>query len=290
MKHLFSSLFVVLVFASCQKEDTTRAEQPLPEQTLTNLSYGSDTAQRMDVYLPAGRTATATKAIIMIHGGAWISGDKADMNPFVPVIKSRLSEYAIFNLNYRLGVAALPPVNAFPAQENDVKAALAFIAGRAAEYKFNADKTVILGASAGGHLALLQAYKNSTPKLKAVVDLFGPTDMAGLYTFYASSPLNQLGLQLLMSGTPTTNAASYQSSSPINFVSSSSQPTLILHGTADPVVPYAQSTALKAKLETSGVYVKMVTYTGAGHGDSWNAATFNDAYDQVISFLKDKNP
>ena len=293
MKKLFSFLIISVVFVSCQRDIVgqggTTPEQPLPEQTLSNISYGSDTAQRMDVYLPAGRTTAVTKAIILIHGGAWISGDKTDMNQFIPVIKSRLSEYAIFNLNYRLGVPAFPPANPFPTQENDVKAAIAFIAGKAADYKYNINKTVILGASSGAHLALLQAYKNASPKLNAVVDLFGPTDMTGLYTFYASSPVNQFGLQLLMSGTPTTNAALYQSSSPINFVSASSQPTLILHGTADPIVPYAQSTALKAKLESNGVYTKMVTYTGAGHGD-WDAATFDDAYNQIINFLKDKNP
>lgn len=290
MKKLFPFLFV-FVFASCQKEvnngGSNTTDQPLAAQTLNNVSYGTDTAQRMDVYLPAGRTTTTTKAIILIHGGAWISGDKTDMNQFIPVIKSRLSEYAIFNLNYRL--AALPATNTFPTQENDVKAAVNFIVGKAAEYKFNLDKTVILGASAGGQMALLQAYKTATPKFKAVVDLFGPTDMAALYTSYASDPLNQTGIQLLMNGTPTSNPSLYQSSSPINFVSTSSQPTLILHGTADPIVPIAQSTALKAKLEVAGVYVKMVTYTGAGHGD-WNQATFDDAYNQIIAFLTDKNP
>jgi acetyl esterase/lipase len=285
MKKLFP-LFFLFVLVACQKETKTD-NQPLAEQTINNLSYGSDTAQRMDVYLPGGRTTTATKAIIMIHGGAWISGDKVDMNQFIPVIKSRLSEYAIFNINYRL--AALPSTNTFPTQENDVKAAVNFILAKAGDYKFNTDKMVILGASSGGHLALLQAYKYSTPKFKAVVDFFGPTDMVGMYNAYATGSINQLGIQLLMNGTPATNASLYQSSSPLNFVSSSSQPTLILHGTADPIVPIAQSTALKAKLETAGVYVKMVTYAGAGHGD-WDAATFNDAYNQVISFLVDKNP
>lgn len=289
MKKLLPLFFVSLLLVACQKEtnQTTTSDQPLAEQTTNNVSYGSDTAQRMDIYLPAGRTTNATKAIIMVHGGAWISGDKADMNQFIPVIKSRLSEYAIFNLNYRLGV--VPSTNIFPTQEADVKAAVAFITGKAGEYKFNVDKTVILGASAGAHLALLQAYKNSTPKFKAVVDLFGPTDMGGLYTFYASSPINQLGLGLLMGGTPTSNAGLYQSSSPVNFVSSSSQPTIILHGTADPVVPYVQSTALKTKLDAAGVSARMVTYAGAGHGD-WNQATFDDAYNQIIGFLTEKNP
>ena len=291
MKKLFPFL-LLFVLAACQKEASNSngngsTEQPLAEQSINNVSYGSDTAQRMDVYLPAGRTTTITKAIILIHGGAWISGDKTDMNQFIPVIKSRLSEYAIFNLNYRL--AALPATNTFPTQENDVKAAVNFIVGKVNDYKFNLDKTVILGASAGGQMAMLQAYKTAVPKFKAVVDLFGPTDMAALYSSYAPNSLNQTGLQLLMNGTPTTNAGLYQSSSPINFVSTASQPTLILHGTADPIVPYTQSIALKTKLETAGVYVKMVTYTGAGHGD-WDQATFNDAYNQIINFLAEKNP
>jgi acetyl esterase/lipase len=287
MKHLFSVLFVSLLFVACQKENNPIEQQPLAEQTMMGVSYGSDTAQRMDIYLPANRTTTVTKAIVIIHGGGWVIGDKAEMNQFIPVIKQQLPEYAIFNINYRLG--AFPASNPFPTQENDVKSALNFIVGKASEYIFNTNKLTLLGASAGGHLALLQAYKNASPKVTAVVDLFGPTDMPAMYSFYASSPVNQLALQLLLNGTPSTNAALYQSSSPVNFVTAQSQPTLILHGTADPIVPISQSTALKTKLETTGVYTKMVSYAGAGHGD-WNTATFADAYVQIVSFLQAKNP
>lgn len=289
MKKFLPVFLLSFVFVACQKETRQPTEQPLAAQTITNVNYAasSDTAQRMDVYLPAGRNTTDTKVLIMIHGGGWISGDKVDMNPYVEVIKSRLPEYAVFNLNYRLG--AFPATNPFPAQENDVRAAVNYITSKAQDYRFNTDKAVILGASAGGHLALLQAYKNPSPKFKAVVDFFGPTDMVGIYNAYASTPISQLAIQALLSGTPATNASLYQSSSPLNFVSAQSQPTLILHGTADPVVPYAQSTALKTKLETAGVSVKMVTYAGAGHGD-WNTATFDDAFNQVVSFLKEKNP
>lgn len=286
MKHLFPLLVTASVLTACQRE-TKADDTALQATTLTNVSYGSDTAQRMDVYLPANRNTTTTKAIVLIHGGGWISGDKVDMNQFLPVIKKRLPEYAVFNLNYRL--AAYPATNAFPTQEADVKTAVNFLIGKADEYRFNPAKTVLLGASAGAHLALLQAYKYNAPVVKAVVDLFGPTDMAALYAAYAVSPVNQFGIQLLMSGTPATNASLYQSSSPLNFVSAQAPPTLILHGTADPVVPLSQSTALKARLEAAGVLVKMVTYAGAGHGD-WNAATFDDAYNQIIGFLNEKNP
>lgn len=282
MKHLFSILFISVFFIACQKEEAV-VEQPLAEQTMTDVAYGSDALQKMDVYLPANRNTTDTKVFIMVHGGSWTSGDKTELNEYIPVFKQRLSNYAIFNINYRLTV--LPSTNVFPAQENDVKAAFQFIKNKANEYKFNIEKLAVLGASAGGQLALLQTYKNSTPKVKALVDMFGPTDMAALYA--SSNTLTQFGLQALLSGTPVTNAALYQSSSPINFVTAQSPPTLILHGALDPVVPIAQSTALKNKLQTMGVTVQMVTYPLEGH--SWTGPSLNDTYDKVAAFLTTYN-
>src|SRR5687767_4111363 len=128
MKQVFSFLFISLFFVACQKESTV-AEQPLAEQNINDASYGTDPGQRMDVYLPADRTTTATKALIVIHGGAWISGDKTEMNPYIPIIKQKMPGYAIFNINYRL--ASLPSTNPFPTQENDVKAAVEFILNKA---------------------------------------------------------------------------------------------------------------------------------------------------------------
>ena len=236
----------------------------------------------MDVYLPANRNTTDTKVFIMIHGGAWETGDKLDFNEYLPVFKQRLPGYAIFNINYRL--ATLPSANLFPTQENDVKAAFTFITGKSAEYSFNPLKLAVLGASAGGHLALLQSFKNTTPKVKALIDMFGPTDMADLYNFYSTDPLTQFGIRALLSGTPSTNAALYQSSSPINFVSAQSPPTLILHGGVDPLVPISESTTLKAKLITAGVAVQMVTYPTEGHG--WTGASLNDTYDRITGFFR----
>lgn len=284
MKKRFSIFFVSLVFIACQKETT--GVQAVAEKTITNVAYASaDTAQRMDVYLPANRNTTSTKVLIIIHGGAWTSGDKTEFNEYIPVFKERLPDYAIFNINYRLGV--LPATNVFPTQENDVKTAFNFITGKSDEYLFNKEKLAVLGASAGGHLALLQTYKNATPKVKALVDMFGPTDMAALYGAYSTSPITQLGLQLLMGGTPATNVAIYQSSSPINFVAAQSAPTLILHGGQDPIVPIVQSTTLKTKLATAGVVATMVVYPAEGHG--WTGASLTDTYNQIVQFLNQNN-
>lgn len=284
MKQLFYSVFVSVFLIACQK-DASETGSSISARTILNVSYGTDTAQRMDVYLPANRSTANTKVLVLIHGGGWSSGDKTDFNEYLPVFKQRLPDYAIFNLNYRLG--SFPSTNAFPTQENDVKAAFEAIMAKAEEYAFNKEKLVVFGASAGAHLALLQSYKNGSPKVKAVVNMFGPTDLVALYNG-AGTPLEQLILQALLSGTPATNAGLYQSSSPVNFVTAQSPPTLILHGAADALVPISQSNALKAKLEAAGVPFQLVVYPTEGHG--WIGANLQDTYNKVTAFLTTHNP
>lgn len=274
---------LLFVFVTgCQKEDT---RQDNAEKTMLDVAYGSDPAQKMDIYLPANRNTTETKVLVLVHGGSWSSGDKTELNEYLPVFKQRLPGYAIFNINYRLG--QLPSTNPFPTQEMDVKAAFDAIVTKAEEYGFNREKMAALGVSAGAHLVLLQAYKNNTPKLKAVVDMFGPTDLVAMYNG-ATTQLEQFILQSLLKGTPTTNAELYQTSSPINYVSAQSPPTLILQGGADPLVAPSQSTALKTKLEAANVPVQMVLYPTEGHG--WTGANLTDSYNKIEAFLKTYNP
>lgn len=284
MKKLFFLFYISVFFVACQKETKTGNTQTL-EKTLLDVSYGSSTEQKMDVYLPANRTATDTKLLIMIHGGSWVSGDKADFNEYLPVFKQRLPGYALFNINYRLG--KLPATDVFPTQENDVKAAFGFIVSKSGEYIFNKEKLAVLGASAGGHLALLQSYKYATPKVKVLIDMFGPTNMVDLYDSL-TDPIERFGLESLMSGTPTANASLYQNSSPINFVTAQSPPTLLLHGGMDPLVPISQSIALKDKLQAAGVPVQMVTYPTEGHG--WTGTNLTDTYNRIAAFLAQYNP
>ncbi len=278
-KLLFFFLIVGLV--ACQKDVSETIASALPAQTFTDLSYGSDAAQKMDLYLPSGRSTDSTKLVIMVHGGAWSTGDKSDFTPFVPTLQQRVSGCAVANINYRL---ATPLTNHFPVQENDMKAAIDFLVQKTGEYHIS-NKIILLGASSGAHMALLQAYKNSSPKVKAVVDFFGPTDMVGMYNAATPGSYSQLGLQLLMNGTPATNAALYQQSSPINFVSAQSPPTIIFHGDADTIVNISQSMALKAKLQNVGVVNELDIYPGQGH-ELWPTPIMNDAFDKMDAFLR----
>lgn len=269
-----------LLFTSCSKNDVTPLPSGVAAKTILNASYGADPLQDMDVYLPASRSTDTTKVMIMIHGGAWSTGDKNDFNPYVDTMKRRFPTYAIININYRL---ATPGINLFPTQENDVKAAMDFIYSKRAEYGIS-DKLVIMGASAGAHLALLQAYKYDLPvKMKAVVDLFGPTDMKDMYDHPASVYAPPSGIAALMGGTPTAVPAIYLSSSPINYVTTQSPPTIILQGGIDQLVSPSQSATLNTKLQAMGVIHQYVLYPTENHG--WVDSNLADSFDKIQAFL-----
>ena len=253
----------------------------LPAQQFLNVPYGSDTLQRMDIYLPANRSSATTKSLILIHGGGWTSGSKADFAVYIDSFKTRLPDYAIFNVNYRL----VNGNNLFPTQENDVKAAVDFIAANAANYHVSGSNFSLLGFSAGAHLALLQAYKYTSPKMKAVIDYFGPTDLVAMYQ-KPWHPLVPLALQMVTGKSPEQDAAIFEASSPAHFVTSQSPPTLILHGGRDLVVNVSQSKLLAEKLQQKGVKHELFIYPNEGHG-RWYGQSLVSSFDRIESFLNE---
>ncbi len=275
---IYFALFILIT--GCSKKDVAPVAQPVTAATYLNVAYGTDPLQNMDVYLPPNRSVDTTKVLIMIHGGAWSTGDKTDFNAYVDTMKKRLPGYAVFNINYRLAVAG---VNLFPTQENDVKAAIEFIYARRSTYLVSG-KFVLLGASAGAHLALLQAYKYASPvKIKAVVDFFGPTDMAEMYNNPASIYAPRASIAALMGGSPSANPGIYQSSSPINFVTPQSPPTIILQGGIDQLVSPAQSYSLNSSLQQKGVVHSLVLYPQENHG--WTGINLSDSFNKIQVFL-----
>lgn len=278
------AICVTVVLFSCKKSTDNNVVQPTSEKTELDVAYAtSSPQQKMDVYLPANRSSTTTFPVIMIHGGSWSGGDKADFNNDIPNLKTLLGQdYAIFNINYRLanGTSIL-----VPQQINDIDAAIAFINSNAAAYNINTTKFGLMGASAGGHLALLKSYRGNTDgKIKVVVDLFGPTDMAWMYNNHPVPSLTQPVIVNAVSGTPTSNATGYTNASPINFVTATAPPTIIFHGTIDPIVPISESVRLQARLQTASVTNQYIVYTGESHG--WSGTNLVDTYNKAVTFIK----
>lgn len=289
-KIIFSVFLISILICSCTKSTdsntTTVTTNAAVKLDSLNIQYGLDGKQNMDIYLPPNRSDANTKIFVMIHGGAWTAGDKSDFTATIPSIQTALTNYAVININYRLAIP--PSTNLWPTQINDVNEAFNYIISKASYFHYNPNKIVIMGASAGAHLGLLKAYKyDADKKVKAVVNYFGPTDMADLYNF-------QVGIQkqlfeLFMGGTPTSAATVYTNASPLFAVSSTSAPTITFHGTLDNVVPISQSTRLRTALNTAGVVNQYTEYVGEGHG-VFNSTNTLDAFNKFISFTIANNP
>lgn len=280
MQNIALAFSVLMMMTSCSKEQAI-VPVDISEKIISDLSYGNDHKQKMDLYLPANRNRTSTKLIILIHGGGWSGGDKAELKMSLTELKKRLPDYAFANLNYRL---FNNNTNKFPTQETDIKSAIQFLLAKSAEYNFS-KHFVLVGASAGAHLALLQSYKHTNIlRPKAVISFFGPVDLVHLYNNPVNAGIPYL-LNSLTGTTPAQNADIYMQSSPLHFVSGQSPPTLIFHGDNDQLVPKFQSELLNTKLQAANVPHRFIVYPGEGHG--WTGTNLTNSFDQIATFLKE---
>ena len=265
----------MLTVAGCDKTST----YAIPAETISNVAYGPDQKQVYDIYLPENRSHTSTKVMFLFHAGSWSGGDKADFVFYIDSLKKYLPGYAFVNVNYRL---ANFTANKFPTQENDVRSAVNAVMKKADGYAIS-EKVVILGASAGGHLALLQSYKyTDSVKVSAVISFFGPTDIADMYNNPANSQI-PYWIEVLLGGTPEQNSDIYHQSSPVNFVTPETAPTLLFQGAKDPLVKTSQATLLKNKLDAAGVPNQVIIYPNEGHG--WIGSTLSDSFQKIAHFL-----
>lgn len=274
------AVFGLLLF-SCEEKPDPNPDflDPAKAHTATNLAYGSDVRQVLDIYLPANRDRFRTRVFVWVHGGGWVDGDKSEFVGFKPWLEAVQDDYAYIAINYRL-FNLIGTANRFPAQEEDLKNALAFIKSKLAEWDVS-DQLVLAGGSAGGHLALLHSYKNNNDGLvKAAVAFFPPTELKSFHTFNLFS---QLLLENLLGGSPQALPQKYSDSSPLAFLESTSVPTVFFHGDLDTVVPISQSELLEQKLKDKGVPHLREYIIGQGHG--FSTATYQDLIGNTEAFL-----
>jgi acetyl esterase/lipase len=251
--------------------------EPQAAETLLNVSYGADPIQKIDIYLPAGRSESSTEVLFLVHGGAWSEGSKDDLTPSIPQFRFNFPDYAIVNVGYRLGTPESP---GYPKQIDDIEAMIAFMESHSDEYNVS-DDYAFLGASAGAHLSMLYAYGfDEDHDVKAVVSLVGPTDFND--PAYTENELFQGALVNLVGPNPPENL--YTEVSPIAHVDAQSPPTIQFLGNADPLVPVSQGQRLKAALDNAGVANDLRIYD-AGHGDfnQTDAAQINTSLTNFIN-------
>ena len=233
---------------------------PTPEipddiEEIKNIEYKNINGKslQLDIYKPKNIDKTAP-LLIFIHGGGWKGGKRSDYLIYLVDFAKR--GYITATVSYRLLKDA-----PYPACVEDINDAVAWFYKNGENYNYDPDRIALIGGSAGGHLALLEAYgwRNSqinidstnvsenSHRIKAVVDIYGPTDLT---TEYAR---NQSLVTSFIAHSYEDAPELYKEASPIQYLDRNDPATMILHGTSDKLVPISQSDLLKARLDSLGV-------------------------------------
>ncbi len=213
----------------------------------------------LDIYQPGDHSSDLRAAVILIHGGTWVGGDKENLRAMGMFLAR--CDFVAFSVDYRLLHAGQ---NLWPAQLDDVQRAVRWIRANAARYQVDPDRIGAWGHSAGAQLAALLGMEstrdNSDPALakysstvQAVVDVSGPTDFTT-----QRDPDDEAFLVAFFGGDYAHDGEIWRNASPAFHVSKKTAPFLILHGTRDEDVPMEQAQELVDKLKQAGVPVKFV--------------------------------
>jgi acetyl esterase/lipase len=284
----------------------TRPTRPLPpaegvtyEQDVPFLA--PDRIEKLDLYLPTKREpGTRSPAVVMIHGGGWVGGDKAGGREHSVGVTLVQAGYVYASVNYQLD-----PTDRWPTNLLDCKNGVRFLRANADRYNIDPDRIGVIGSSAGGHLALMVAYTSGIAELepttpypnvssdvRAVVNLFGVTEIGTWsITDEKGNPLKPKPLpSLLFTATGGTTPEQLKQGSPVTYVSAKVPPTLTIHGAADTTVDRGQAMTLDARLKAAGAAHETILLDGVGHSfnltHTWEKQPLDrDLRPVVVGFL-----
>jgi len=218
--------------------------------------------------------------VVQIYGGAWQRGDPSSHANFASWLAS--SGYVVFAIDYRHA-----PKWRWPTLLDDVDSALTWIAAHGAEYGGDTSRVVILGRSAGAHLALLAAYRSSALRPRAVVSYYGPADLVDAYRNPPRpDPLRVRELEeALIGGTPDQMPERYAEASPITYATKPLPPTLLIYGRRDHSVEAKYGARLGDRLAATGTQVAYLEIPWAEHAFD---EVFNGVSSQVALFYTER--
>jgi len=276
------------------KDDGSRSlqgEAADPNSEL-NVVYASPNGSdlKLDFVRPAGDGPFPL--VVCVHGGGWQAGSRSDFKDFQKAFAGM--GFASASVQYRF-----PPKDRFPAQLDDITAAVRFLTENRQRLQIDPDRVGFIGGSAGAHLALLAAFSDIKGcTIKAVVSMAGPTD---LRTF-ASAPAGDAALKSFLKrdsaglledllGTKDRKADVYAKASPITRVRKGGPAVLTIHGTNDDLVPFSQAETLHVALKKAGANERLIPVKGGGHDfaqwpEKERLAVFVDAIDHFKVHLK----
>ncbi|MGH2632800.1 MAG: alpha/beta hydrolase fold domain-containing protein [Tepidiformaceae bacterium] len=236
-----------------------------------------------DIYTPPG--ATAAPAVLLLYGGGWRMGERGRMRDHGLALARR--GFVAVASDYRL-----TPESPWPAQIHDVKAAIRWMRASAEQLGLDPARIALEGHSAGAHLALLAA---GTPGLSAFEGDGGSpgvaTDVSAVVAVYPPVRFH-VGSERASGSTPANalmgdnaSAAEARAAGPIEYVSANFPPTLLLHGSADKVVPPSASLRMYDALSQAGAPVEMHMYANLPHGFARLPGMLELVQDEIANFF-----
>ncbi len=219
--------------------------EPVAAQRLT---YASDAGEERGLLFFPSQKQQPAPCLIVIHSGGWDSGS-ADEFPAWNHYWAR-EGCAVAAIEYRLA-----PKWRWPAQRDDVAAALAFLKAQAASLGVDAQRFVLIGRSAGGQIATAAAFSLNDPAIRGCISFYAPADMP--FAWQYADPADVLDSPRLMrrflGGSADEEPENYLSASGTLIAKTGCPPTLTIHGVRDTLVWHRQSERLAARLKSVGV-------------------------------------
>lgn len=233
------------------------AVPPVREETGIPVSQQGDVKLTLNLYRPPKQGRYPL--VVSIYGGAWQRGDPSQSADFSRYLASR--GYVVASIDYRHA-----PAFRWPAQIDDVRQAFRFIM-RHPEWEFDPQKVVVMGRSAGAHLAMMLAYAPDAPAIRGVIDFYGPVDLAEGYANPPSpDPLAVRDvLRAFLGGTPESVPQAYRDASPSSYIDRALPPTLILQGGRDHIVLARFSRELHNRLLATGTRSVLIELPWSEH-------------------------
>lgn len=270
---------VTLLINSCSTTQKTVKEKGATK--IYNLKYGEHKKNVMDVFLPED-FSQQTPVVMLIHGGAWKVGRKEHLRKIQDKLFSE--NIPTVNIGYRL----VKKETTYKQQLEDIAKAIDKTKTEAIHWNINPENLILLGESAGGHLALLYGYKNPN-EISKLISLSGPTDfyseeyLNSNYSKY-TSPTFQDVVGVKFNRKELSDE--FREASPIAHISN--VPTLIFQGDKDLLVNKNQGLKLDSLLTEKEVPHRLIFMENTGHVPRFFNKKKRDSiiYPEIINWIK----
>ncbi len=243
------------------------------------FATGGGRELRCDIFEPPAEVRNGI-GVLLVHGGGWSGGDRSQLKGYGVLLGRK--GYTCVASEYRLTGEAL-----WPAQIEDVKAAVRYMRANAVELGIDPDRIVVSGNSAGGHLSLMAGGTGSVPEFEGSGGNDGvASGVAAVISFYPPTGLAARswgGLPSLFG--KGASEETLKGASPLTYAAASFPPTLLIQGNRDEVVPASEATAMYEALDALGVPVELHMYANQPHGFDADPLLGRQCADIMMSFI-----